>query len=719
MLFLIMTVFTGVTMQNDVTEPPRVGLVLSGGGSRGFAHIGVLKVLEEAGLKFDYIAGTSMGSIVGGLYASGFTAQQIESLTTTVDWTSLFKDEVRRRDMPFDGKPYAEKYIGGLNFEGFKPVFPLGLIEGQKIEACLSSLIWRTNTTEDFSDLPIPFICVASDVEKAQAVILNRGNLAESMRASMAIPTVFTPVTIDGILLVDGGAIRNFPVEDMKDLGADFILGVDVGTPTKEKSELRSAVDIINQVIGFRNTETNPEQRSLCDFLITPDLDGFSSYDFSSPEMIIEAGESTAREALDSLIILAEGLNKSRTEEERNPVFTPDSVFVVDIYVMGLNEVTRSFVVSTFEHQTPGWLDSEKIEKGIERIYNTMFFKKVNYRLKKTDEAYVLVIVVEENKNDRLNLGLRYDSYENAQMLLNLTMRNLAVHSSKLICDLKLGENYSFGADYYVFTALGYPRNKVGIVLSAGLLQKYYYLYHEGVRYAKLDGKSLYSSFSLGWTFSGKYQISTGVKFDFSSIKPSVAPIDFKNTVYSGLVFTGRIDIDNLDRICFPKSGVKTVLEASVSDRGFGSNENFVKLEADMAFFVPAAERVVLFWGVWGGVSQADSLSLQNMFYTGGHKSTACLNTFLGYENMELTGMQMAALRAGLRIEPLDNRFFEFQINAAKTAEDPEDLFEKEKILYGAGMTFGLNTPIGPVYVSLAGKNIENINFFLNIGYDF
>lgn len=706
-------------MQNNATEPPKVGLVLSGGGSRGFAHIGVLKVLEEAGFRFDYISGTSMGSIVGGLYASGFNAHQIESLTATVDWTSLFKDEVRRRDMPFDEKPYAEKYIGGLNFEGFKPVFPLGLIEGQKIETRLSSLTWRTNTIENFSDLPIPFICVASDVEKSQAAVLDRGNLAEAMRASMAIPTIFTPVTIEGKLLVDGGTIRNFPVQDIKNLGADFILGIDVGTPTKRRSELRSAVDIINQVIGFRNTETNLKQRSLCDYLITPDLEGFSSYDFSSPEMLIEAGEESARKVLIGLTLLADSLNKLGREEERTVFFTPDSVFVEDIYVMGLNEMTRSFVVSTFEHQTPGWLDSEKIEKGIERVYNTMFFKKVNYRLKKTENAYVLVIVVEENKNDRLNLGLRYDSYENAQMLVNMTLRNFIIHSSKLSCDLKLGENYSFRADYYLYTAFGYPRNKIGIILSAGLLQKYYYLYHEGARYAKLDGKSLFSSLSLGWTFFGKYQISAGVNFDFSSIKPSVAPIDFKNTVYSGLVFTGRIDMDNLDRISFPGSGVKTVFKASLSDRQFGSKEDFVKLETDMIFFVPASERAVLFCGIWGGVSQAESLSLQNMFYTGGHKPTACLNTFLGYENMELKGSQLAAMRTGVRFEPFDNRFLEFQINAAKTADDPEDFFEGKDILYGAGMTFGLNTPIGPVYVSLAGKNIENINFFLNIGYDF
>lgn len=716
MFYFIQAVFSG---QDTVTGNPRIGLVLSGGGARGFAHIGVLKVLEEAGFSFDFIGGTSMGSIVGGLYASGYTAGEIESLTTEIDWKDLFNDEVKRRDLPFDERNYSGKYIGGLDFEGYKPVLPLGLIEGQRIEALLSRITWKSNTIEDFSDLPVSFICLAADVERSQAVVLNNGLLFEAMRASMAIPTVFTPVMIDRRLLVDGGTIRNFPVQDVRDLGADYIIGVDIGTPTKRLSDLRSAVDIINQVIGFRNTETNLEQRAMCDLLLTPDLQGYSSYDFSDPDSLVRLGEIGAREVFDRLEFVADSLRTGNDTVTRSVNFTEDSVFVEDIYVIGLREVTRNFVVSSFGHQTPGWLDAKKIDEGVERVYNTLFFRKVNYRIKTTDAAYVLVLIVEENKNDRINLGLRYDSYNNAQMLVNLTMRNFLVHSSKFVLDLKLGEDYSFGFNYYLFTTLGYVRNKTGIILSAGLDQKYFYLYHNGNRFAKLDFKSLYTSLSAGLTLYNNICMSAGVKFDFSSLKPSVAPIDFKNSKYGGFVYRGTLESDYLDRAYFTRSGFKTLFEIIVADKNFGSEENFIKLSADLSFFIPAAKRTVLFGGVWAGFSEADSLSVQNRYYTGGHKGTTCYNTFLGSENMELTGEQMAAFRAGIQLEPFDDRYIEFQFNAAKTAKETDEILIPENIYYGAGVTLGGNTPIGPVFLSIAGKDAENINLYINIGYDF
>ncbi|MBN1151129.1 patatin-like phospholipase family protein [candidate division WOR-3 bacterium] len=706
-------------VQDSSFSSVRVGLVLSGGGARGFAHIGVLQVLERAGFRFDCISGTSMGSIVGGLYASGYTPCELEEMATEVNWGEVFDDGVKRRDLPLDERLNSERYIGGLDFEGFKPILPMGLIEGQRIEELLSYLTWRTSTVEDFSKLPTPFICVAADVEKSEAVVLSEGSLYESMRASMSIPTIFTPVVLDRRLLVDGGTIRNFPVQDVKKLGADFVIGVDVGTPTKKYSEFHSAVDIINQVIGFSNTRENLEQRAMCDFLITPELENFSSYDFSNPDTFIKLGEISAEKCFETLVFLADSLNMSARENQRFTQYTPDSVFVKDIYVIGLKEVSRTFVVSSFGFDCPCWLDDDKIREGVEDVYNTLFFKKVNYRLKEADDAYILIIIVEENRGDRINLGLRYNSYTNTQLLLNITLRNYLLRNSKFTADLKLGENYSFGIKYYLYASLGYVRNKIGIVLGAGLDQKYFYLYEGGSRFARLDFKSVYGSATFGLTLLNNVNFTFGAKLDYSALKPDVAPVNFRDSEYNGVVYTARLESDNLDRIYFTGSGIKTILEVTVGDKNFGSKDNYLKLTGDMSVFVPVTDKTALFFGAWGGISEAESLSVQNRFYMGGHTPTDCMNTFLGYENMELSGRQMAAFRTGLRIEPLENRYLEFQFNGGKIAGEIDELLENENIHYGAGLTLGSETPIGPLYISAAGRNVENINFYLNIGYNF
>ena len=211
------------------------------------AHIGIIRAMEKAGLTPDYITGTSMGSIVGALYAIGYSSDDIESIVTNVDWDVLLSNKIPLNQITFEEKSYYGRYIAELPVNGIKVGLPKGLIEGQKLSEQLSRLTRSVHDIEDFNNLPIPFACVAADIATGEPIVLNKGSLAEAIRASMAIPTVFTPVEIDGHLLVDGGLVRNFPVEEIIDMGADIVIGVFVSSDLSSKEELDDLVSLLTQ----------------------------------------------------------------------------------------------------------------------------------------------------------------------------------------------------------------------------------------------------------------------------------------------------------------------------------------------------------------------------------------------------------------------------------------------------------------------------------------
>ena len=243
----------------------KIGLVLSGGGAKGLAHIGALKVIEEAGIQIDYIGGSSMGAIVGALYASGYSATQLDSIFHEINFNILIQDEVPRSAKTFYEKEETEKYVLTLPFDDFKISFPSGLSKGQNIYNLISRLTMHLGNIQDFSKMPIPFFCIASNIETGEQVILERGSLAKAVSASGAIPSVFSPVKIDGKLLTDGGVTNNYPVTELRERGVDIIIGVDVQDSLADRKQLRSVFDILTQINNFRTISDMRKKIKLTD----------------------------------------------------------------------------------------------------------------------------------------------------------------------------------------------------------------------------------------------------------------------------------------------------------------------------------------------------------------------------------------------------------------------------------------------------------------------
>jgi NTE family protein len=254
-LFILFSLFFFLSAQNsfsqDTIHRKKIGLVLSGGGAKGFAHIGVLKVLEKAGVKIDFIGGTSMGAVVGGLYATGYNATQIDSIFEFTDFDELLQDYIPRTSKSFYEKRNDEMYAVSLPFEHFKIGVPIALSKGMYNYNLIAKLTHNVRHVRDFSKLPIPFVCVATDIEKGEEVILNKGYLAQAMMASSAFPSLFSPVEIDGKILIDGGVTNNYPVEELRKMGAEIIIGVDVQDGLKDKDAFNDVIWILVWVVGL------------------------------------------------------------------------------------------------------------------------------------------------------------------------------------------------------------------------------------------------------------------------------------------------------------------------------------------------------------------------------------------------------------------------------------------------------------------------------------
>ncbi|NVJ88029.1 MAG: patatin-like phospholipase family protein, partial [Flavobacteriaceae bacterium] len=288
-ILLCLLLYAGINFSQE--KHPKIGLVLSGGGAKGFAHVGVLKEIDKAGLQIDYIAGTSMGAIIGGLYASGYTALEIEKLIKEINFTDTLRDKFPRKASPFFEKEYEEKTSITLPVTKGKIGIPKSVSKGQSVLSLFYELLDSTEEINDFSKLPIPFFCIGTDVETGSEILLEKGSLPLAIRASGSFPTLLDPVEVDGKLLVDGGITNNFPISIMKSKGMDIIIGVDVQGNLKKKENLTSVIAILNQIVSYQTYNKSNEEKKLLDFYIHPDVYDYSVVDFDKKDEILQKGD--------------------------------------------------------------------------------------------------------------------------------------------------------------------------------------------------------------------------------------------------------------------------------------------------------------------------------------------------------------------------------------------------------------------------------------------
>lgn len=710
-------------------ERRKVGLVLSGGGAKGVAHIGVLKVMEEAGIPIDYIAGTSMGSIVGGLYAIGYTAEMLDSMVRRQNWPFLLSDRVYRYNLPFSQKETDEKYLLSIPMIGGKRIrMPAGFISGQNIYSLFSELTVGYHDSISFDGLPIPYACVAANLVDGREVILDKGNLPLAMRASMAIPGVFAPVRLDTMLLVDGGIANNFPTDVGKAMGADIIIGVDVSSDLRKRNELNSVFEIVNQLTSFMGMAKYEDNIGLCDLYIKPDIVPYSaaSFDPAAIDTLIRRGEEAARAHWDDFMKLKERLGLALTENGEkkieNKFITTDSIVIGRIVIEGIGKRDERWVRKKFALQEYSYISMDDLHRAIAVLYGTGTFSYVNYTLSGT-EVYDLTLILKEKPMSSLNFGFRFDSQEMAAILLNTTLSHKHLRGFQLSVTGRLSMNpyvkaeYSFGNNF---------------LRKAGLSYMYKYndldLYRKGRKQDNVTFSQHVGEFAFSDIYIRNCKFMLGIRYEYFDYEPFLYSL-YSTTAQAKpegfLTYHALAHYETFDKKYYPTRGVSFLAEYSLhTDNGirYDGGVPFSALAGSFSAVWPVTRRFALLPSLYGRILMGNEIPFAYLNYMGGEvpgRYMAQQLPFTGIQHLEAFDNTVIVLRTKLRYRIGARHYLTGTVNYAKQDKNFFDILGGDDI-WGGGISYSYDTLIGPIDVLFDISNWDKkLGFYFNLGYYF
>jgi NTE family protein len=655
--------------------------------------VGVLRTLERLGVQVDVVAGTSMGAVVGGLYAIGLSVDSIETVVSDADWSALIGDGISRRRLTLDQRRLDERTVLNVPLRDRRISLPAGAIVGSNVMRILEHVTWRAATVRRFADLPRPFVAVATDLETGEAVRLERGVLSEAMRASTGVPGAVEPFALDGRLLVDGALSRNLPAADARNLGADFVICSDVSEPIDSADELRSVVDVLSQLASLSMLVATLAQRELCDVLILPDVDGMSGLDFDRVGAWVERGAVAAEVHADELHRLAATEPRLATPA---PAPAPirllgDSVRIRGISIAGTEDPRVIGLVRRELELTPGaYIGRAEMESRLGDLDATGLFGLVRYRLDADDSGDVaLTVMVDERPRDRLGVGLRYDDERQAALLFTASVHNLLGYGALTRFDLRVGEETTIGVSSRrrrgvtgrVSTGVSFNWSQAPLGLSAA----------EGGRVTtELLRETVSLGFGLGRaTYLG---LEAGAEQTLSSTPARVELV-------SGAAV---LDHESLDRIDFPRSGLDATARLEWGrDRQDGWFSGWI---IESRSYLPLHARVTLDLGASAGYARGPGLPAHRRFFIGGAHPSAVFRAthplFHGLESQEQSGRAVQIARAGLRVEVRSGAYVRAGVDVGGVRD--EWVFPMERPMTGWALAAGAGSLVGPITLEVS-----------------
>lgn len=712
-----------------------MGVVLSGGSAKGFAHVGVLKVLEEAGIPIDYIAGTSMGAVVGGLYAVGYSAEMIDSLINLQDWNYLMRDHVSRENLPATRRDNGKRYLVSLPYRlrikerSGRVSLPPGVYAGQNIYSLFLNMTTGYQHEMDFDDLPIPFACVAGDVRSGKEVVFREGVLPTAMRASMAIPGVFTPVEIDSMLLIDGGIINNYPVDVVREMGADIVIGV-IFPPDEKAIEKGqgSITEVTEQLWNFIGNHKRTRNIKDTDLLITPGLHPYGSMDFQQQaiDSIISRGAKAAMDQWDKLIALKKslGIEDEPAKEKKtiNPYIDVDTLLINNIRVEGISSREEKQVLNWISFQGDK-VTRKQLDAMTARVYGSGLFSRVYYRLD-GEQPFDLIFSVEPKQANTLNLGVHFDSKDMAAILANTTIRlNRSLHSMFDITT-RLSRDPYLTVDYSINSGLFY---KGGVNYTIGRNDLHVYNRGSLAYNAQVTRNALNLNFSGFYFGNIRLHLGTGFEnFHFANPLQSISnpnTTEVEDQFYINHTFNGIYD--DLNDTYFPSSGGFFSFQYSMH------TDNFVQLNND----VPLS---VLKMNAYRPIRLADKVYVTprvaaryvmnnhapNIYrnFVGGRIDGHYLPQQIalqGSTGMEILGNMVLSTDAGIHYNFTPNNYLYGNINFTAHHNRLHSLFNGKSFL-GGNIGYSYLTIVGPLRAELGYSGLsKRLHPYVSIGYYF
>lgn len=700
--FLIFSAFS------QEQKKPKIGLVLSGGGAKGLAHIGALKEIEKAGIKIDYIGGTSMGAIIGGLYAAGYTANELDSIFRDVNTDALIQDNIPRKNKTFYEKYNDEVYVVTLPFQKFRVTVPKGLSKGLYNYNLLSRLTYKYRHENDFNKLKIPFLCIATNVENGKEVVFREGSLPLAITASGAFPSLFSPVEIYGSYYIDGGVTNNYPLEEVKKMGADIIIGVDVQDGLKNINQINGAAGVVVQISNFQMIERMKQKIAQTDVYIKPNIEGYSVISFEDGEAIIQKGVEAAQLVKDKLEAL--GTNYKTIKENRAKV---DSLDIKGIGVNGLKNYTRSYVLGKLRFRPGEKISYEDLSNGMNNLNATQNFSSISYKLEKRNEAETLIINLRENPiRTYLKLALHYDDLFKSAALINVSKKNLMFKNDVASADIILGDNIRYNVDYYIDNGFHwsfgvkssfdqFKKNSKNDFKNGMLKSKL------GLDEIDIDYHQLTNQAYVQTIFFQKFLIGAGLKHEFIEINSKTAEnlvprIDRSNYLSAA----GFMKFDSFTNKFFPKRGWYFLGDAQVymySSNYANDFKKFTLLKADIGIVETFFKTVSVKLQTEGGFVIGENVNNIFDFNLGGYGFHRFGNfkPFYGYDYLSLSGNSYVKGSASADYEFYKKNHLNFTANFSnignKIFDNQEWLTKPNYTGYAVG--YGLETFIGPVEI--------------------
>jgi NTE family protein len=719
-----------------VLRRPKIGLTLSGGGAKGLAHIGILKAIDSAGLSIDYITGTSMGSIIGSLYASGYSADSILYMGRRMHWDQLLSNQGSMRNIIMEEKDEYGKYDLELPWVNHFFRISTGVLEGQELWLKFSELLFPVYKVKNFDSLPIPFKCVATDISTGQAVVLDSGELVSAVRASMAIPSVFTAVDYQGRLLVDGGIVRNFPVKDVREMGAQFVIGSNVTSSLLPANKVNNALQVLLQIAFFREAEDTKLEVPLCNIYVQMPLEKYNMATFSQANEIIDVGLEEGRKLYPQFKKLADSLNalyENNTKEKEIP--DVHSVRISSYEVRGLKYTTQDFFVHTTGLLTNHVYTPEMLAHMVRRASGTRYYNLISYHLDtQPDQSAKIIFDVSENPLTFAKISLHYNQFTGISAILNLTSRDFFTPNSRSMVTLNIGENFKVRAEHLQY--IGRDR-KFALKLSTEFDQQNITIYENtkaaGIfnqNYFVMDGR-------FGYSTNRDLTIGIGTRFEWTKYNPSItSALEFNGTnnfPTSYLYFTHN----SLDRPVYPKKGIKSDLEgdwvftqnpdlqlhSSVRDVDtLTASNTYPRISFHFESYTPLSGKSTMLFQLQSGINFQQG-SVMNEFSIGGLTYTFHNQiTFAGLREGSFYSPSTAEIQAGFRYNFYGNLYLTGRANVMFNnfiKNDPK-FYNTPDFLSGYALTFTYNFVLGPLELSVMYcDQWKRVMGYVNIGIPF
>ncbi|MCK6252500.1 patatin-like phospholipase family protein [Pseudomonas fragi] len=706
------------------TAKPKVGLVLSGGAARGLAHVGVLKALEEQGIHIDAIAGTSMGAVIGGLYASGYKIDELEKLALSIDWQEALSDAPEREDVPFrrkqDDRDFLVKQKLSFRDDGSLGL-PLGVIQGQNLALLLESLLAHSSDIRDFDKLPIPFRAVATDIVNGEKVVFRKGHLPQVIRASMSIPAVFAPVEINGQLLVDGGMVDNIPVDVAREMGVDIVIVVDIGTPLRGRKQLNTVFDILNQSITLMtrsNSEVQLASLNSDDILIQPALASYGATDFGRSLDIINAGYRATQVLEKRLASLRQPtdvqLAEARTAEERTPVITA-------IKIENDSKIGDSVIRYYIRQPIGEPLDLGRLQRDMGTLYGLDYFDQVQYRVVHKGQERTLVISAKGKRSgtDYLRLGLNLSDDMRGDSAFNIgasyRINGINQLGAEWLTRVQLGDKQELYSEFYQPLDAG-SRYFVAPYINARSQNVEAILDNDPIAEYRLERYGFGLNFGRQIGNSGEIRVGVGEAWGEANVR--IGDQDLPSTSFNEGFYDIKYSFDSLDNVYFPHSGEDIALSVRQFEPGLGSDERYRQWEFKLDKALSSGPDTWILGGRYGRTLDTANV-VTSSFLLGGARQLS------GFREDAISGQNISLMRAVYyrRLTPRSYLPFDFPLYAGASLErgrawNNDNEFDSGYI-NAASIFIGFDTPLGPLNFSYGFNDDDQKALYLNLGQTF